>query len=113
MPYIHVRTTEKLDEIKKEVIERKLTEAITLIPGKSARTFMCSIEDEVSFMFHNEKAPTAFVEVKLLGKSTKDAYGKLTAEVCKILDEEIGVSGEFCYVQFTEVENWGFNGYMF
>ena len=113
MPYIHVRTTEKIDEIKKEVLESKLTKAITIIPGKTEAHLMCSIQDNVSMMFHNEKAPMAFVEVKLLGKSTKEAYGNLTAEVCKILEEEIGVSGEFCYVQFTEVENWGFNGFMF
>ena len=113
MPYIHIRTSEKLDNTVKEIIEKRLTDAITLIPGKSARTFMCSVEGEVSFMFHNDVAPTAFVEVKLLGKSTKEAYGKLTAEICKILEEEISVSGEYCYVQFTEVENWGYNGYMF
>lgn len=113
MPYIHVRTTEKIDEIKKEVIESKLTKAITILPGKTEAHLMCSIQDKVSMMFHNEKAPMAFVEVKLLGKSTKEAYGNLTAEICNILKEEAGVQGNFCYVQFTEVENWGFDGYMF
>lgn len=113
MPYIHVRTTEKIDEIKKEVIESKLTKAITIIPGKTEAHLMCSVQDNVSMMFHNEKAPMAFVEVKLLGKSTKEAYGNLTAEICKILQEEIGVPGNFCYVQFTEVDHWGFDGIMF
>lgn len=113
MPYINVKTTEKIDEAKKAVLESKLTKAITIIPGKTEAHLMCSVEDGVSMMFHNEKAPTAFVEVKLLGKSTKEAYGNLTAEICNILQEEIGVAGNFCYVQFTEVENWGCDGSLF
>ena len=113
MPYINVKTTEKIDEIKKEVIQNKLTKAITLLPGKSESHLMCSVEDGVSMMFHYDKAPTAFVEVKLLGKSTREAYGNLTAEICKILQEEAGVSGDFCFVQFSEIENWGCDGSLF
>lgn len=113
MPYINVKTSVAVDEIKKTVIEEKLTKAISIIPGKGPNYFMCSVEDNISFMFHFDKEPTAFVEVKLLGKSTKEAYGNLTKEICNILKDEIGVSGEYCYVQFTEVENWGYNGFMF
>lgn len=113
MPYINVKTSVAVDENKKIAIQEKLTKAISIIPGKGSSYFMCSVEDNISFMFHFDKDPAAFVEVKLLGKSTKEAYGNLTAEICNILQKEIGVSGEYCYVQFTEVENWGFNGFMF
>ena len=113
MPFINITTTEKVTDDKKNLIEKKLTEAITLLPGKSPSHLMCAVEDGVSMMFHGDKAPTAFVEVKILGKSTREAYGKLTERVCEILDEEIGVSPEFCYVKYEEVVNWGFNKFMF
>ena len=113
MPFIDVKTSVKVDEAKKNSIEQKLTESITLLPGKTASYFMCAVEDNVSMMFHGDKEPTAFVEVKIYGKSTRAAYEALTERICDILNEEIGVSPEFCYVKFEEVENWGFNKFMF
>lgn len=113
MPFINVKTSVKLDDAKKDVIEQKLTDSINLLPGKTASYFMCSVEDGRSMMFHGDKAPTAFVEVKIFGKSTRAAYEKLTGRICEILDEEAGVDPSFCYVKYEEVENWGFNGFMF
>lgn len=113
MPFIDVKTSAKLSESKKREIETALTESITLLPGKTPHYFMCAVEDEISMMFHGDKEPTAFVEVKIFGKSTRDAYEKLTEKICDILNEKAGVNPGFCYVKFEEVENWGFNKGMF
>ncbi len=113
MPFINVKTSTKLSEQVKLEIENKLTGAITLLPGKTPNYFMCAVEDNISMMFHGEKQPTAFVEVKIFGKSTREAYTNLTAEICNILEETAEVSPDFCYVKFEEVENWGFNKRMF
>ena len=113
MPFINVKTSVKVDDNKKTAIEQKLTNSISLLPGKSSSYFMCAVEDGISFMFHGDKAPTAFVEVKIFGKSTREGYEKLTERICAILDEEIGVSPDFCFVKFEEVANWGFNNFMF
>ena len=113
MPFIDVRTSVKADETKKQTIEQKLTDSISLLPGKTSIYFMCAVEDGVSMMFHGDKENTAFVEVKIFGKSTRDAYEKLTERICEILKEELGVDPAYCYVKFEEVENWGFNGFMF
>lgn len=113
MPFINVKTSVKVDDIKKEVIENRLTNSISILPGKTSSYFMCAVEDNISMMFHGDKKPAAFVEVKIFGKSTGDAYEKLTAEICTILNEEIGVAPDYCYVKFEEVENWGFNNFMF
>ena len=113
MPFINVKTSAKVDEAKKNTIEQKLTDSITLLPGKSSNYFMCAVEDEISFMFHGDKAPSAFGEVKIYGKSTREGYEKLTERICSILDEEIGISPDYCFVKFEEVANWGFNNFMF
>ena len=113
MPFIDVKTSVKADEAKKISIENKLTESILLLPGKTSSYFMCAVEDGVSMMFHGNKENTAFVEVKIFGKSTREAYEKLTERICEILSEELSVDPSYCYVKFEEVENWGFNKFMF
>lgn len=114
MPFINVKTNVQLDSEKKLIIENKLSQAISLIPGKSDKYLMCALEDNISMMFHRDSdINLAFVEVKLLGSSTKDAYADLTAEICNILSDEAEVDGSNCYVKFEEVTYWGMNGFMF
>lgn len=113
MPFISVKTSAKLSEQVKLEIERELTDSISLLPGKTSRYFMCAVEDNISMMFHSDKALTAFVEVKIFGRSTREAYTALTAKICDILQENAGVEPDFCYVKFEEVENWGFNKGLF
>ena len=114
MPFINVKTNVSLDDTEKNTIESRLSKAISLIPGKSEAYFMCAVEDKISMMFQgNSNKNIAFVEVKILGSSSKDNYGKLTAEICNILSEEAGVDGGNCYVKFEEVKYWGMDGFMF
>lgn len=113
MPFINVKTSVKLSEQLKLEIENKLTEAIPLLPGKTSNYFMCAVEDNISMMFHGDKQPTAFVEVKIFGKSTREAYTDLTAAICDVMNDCAGVAPDYCYVKFEEVENWGFNKRLF
>ena len=113
MPFINVKTSAKLSEQTKLEIENRLTESITLLPGKTSNYFMCAVEDNISMMFHGDKQPTAFVEVKIFGKSTREAYTDLTAAICDIMNGCAGVAPDYCYVKFEEVENWGFNKRLF
>ena len=114
MPFINVKTNAEISAEKKTEIENKLSDAISLIPGKSDRYMMVAIEDGLDMAFHRESAANiAFTEVKLFGGSTKDAYQKLTAAICNILSDEADVSGEYSYVKFDETKYWGFNGFMF
>ena len=34
----------------------------------------------------------------------------MTAAVCKILNEELGIDGSCVYVTYHGVDNWGFDG---
>ena len=114
MPFINVKTNAKLSDEQKKNIENKLSDAISLIPGKSDRYLMLAVEDEISMMFHRDSdSRIAMVEVKIFGSSTKDAYTSLTAEICDILSNEADISGSNCYVKFEEVALWGYNGFMF
>ena len=110
MPYINTKTNITISEDKEENIKRRLGEAAAII-GKSEAYLMVNMEDNCRLYFGGDKsAPAAFVEIRLFGKSTRDAYNKMTKAVCNIISEELGIAGNRIYVQYEEVPNWGFNG---
>lgn len=114
MPYINVKTNVKLDNSKSEQLLTALAKSITAIPGKSEASVMCGVEDGQKMIFRGDSVTAvAFVEVKLLHSSTKQAYTALTEKICEIMQEVVGVSGDRCYVKFEETESWGYNSFMF
>ena len=79
MPFINVKTNATLDSKTKNEINNRLSDAISLIPGKSDGHLMCAVEDGAQMMFHRDgESNMAFVEVKILGSSTKEAYTAIT-----------------------------------
>ena len=111
MPFIGSKVTVKISKEKEEIIKKKLGEAIELIPGKSETFLMIGFEDEYSLYFGGEKLEKgAFIEVKIFGKASKDAYAKLTAAICNIYEEELEIPQNKIYVKYEEIENWGWNG---
>lgn len=111
MPFIGSKVSVKISKEKEEVIKTKLGKAIEIIPGKSETFLMIGFEDEYSLYFAGEKLEKgAFVEVKIFGKSSKDAYEKLTAAICSIYEEELGIPQNKTYVKYEEISDWGWNG---
>lgn len=111
MPYISTKVSVSLSKEKEESIKKKFGEAIALIPGKSEQWLMGSLEGNCTLYFQGSaEKPIAYTEVKLFGRSTKDAYQKLTAKITAILQEELGISADHIYITYTEVEHWGWNG---
>lgn len=111
MPFIGSKVSVKISKEKEEIIKKKLGEAIKLIPGKSETFLMVGFEDDYSLYFGGEKLEKgAFIEVKIFGKSNKDAYDALTAEICNIYEKELDIPQDKIYVKYEEVANWGWNG---
>ena len=57
--------------------------------------------------------PLAFIEVKIFGKSTSDAYSALTKKITEIVCEELSIASDKIYVKYEEVSVWGWNGVNF
>jgi len=111
MPFIGSKVTVKISNEKEEIIKKKLGEAIKLIPGKSETFLMVGFQNEYSLYFGGEKLEKgAFIEVKIFGKTSKEAYANLTAAICTIYEEELEIPQNKIYVKYEEVENWGWNG---
>lgn len=111
MPCIQTKVNIKIPKEKEEIIKSKLGKAIELIPGKSESWLMLSFEENCSIYFKgSNKQGIAFVEVKLFGKATGEAYDKLTAAITDILNQELGISPSQIYVKYEETAHWGWNG---
>jgi phenylpyruvate tautomerase PptA (4-oxalocrotonate tautomerase family) len=111
MPYINTRTNIEISKEKEELLKQKIGKAIELIPGKSEDWLMVSFEDQASLYFRGKTdKPIAFVEVKLFGASTKEAYQKLTAELTSIIANELDIATNQIYVRYEETKYWGYNG---
>lgn len=111
MPFINSKVTVKMSPEKKEKVKSRLGEAIAIIPGKSESWLMVGFEDEYDLYFKgNQDKETAFVEVKIFGSATPDAYAKMTGAICQIFEEELQIPAERIYVKYEEVANWGWNG---
>ncbi len=114
MPYISTKTNVTISKDKELKIKGELGKAIEILPGKTEDWLMLAFEDECRLYFQGDSDRNiAYVEVKLLGKSTKEAYEKLTSEITRILNQELEISPDCIYVKYEEVTYWGFNGHNF
>lgn len=111
MPFIDSKISCKITKEQEERVKEKLGEIISVIPGKSESWLMVGFEDEYTLYFKGKKPEkAAFVEVKLYGKSDKNAYNKLTTLICDVFQDEIGIPASNIYVKYEEVSVWGYNG---
>lgn len=111
MPFINSKVSVSMSIEQKEEIKEKLGKVISIIPGKSEAWLMLGFEDNYSLYFKgqaNEKL--AFIEVKIFGSAEKAAYNKLTAAICNIYKDVLGIEADHIYVKYEEVHNWGWNG---
>ncbi len=89
MPFIDSKITLALEEKQKEDIKSKFGEAIGLM-GKSENFLMVGFEDNYDlYMGGNKLDKGAFVSVRAFGQVNPSACDKMTAEICKILEEEL------------------------
>ena len=110
MPFIDSKITVKVSPEKEEAIKAKFGQAIQTL-GKGESFLMVGFDDEYDLFFGGEKIEKgAYVAISLLGQASPDAYSAMSGEVCRILQEELGIPGDRVYVTYREVSDWGWNG---
>lgn len=111
MPFIDTFVNTPLTEADKDTLAREFGRAITTIPGKSEVSLMLNFSQKSSMYFGGRKdTPMAFIEVSLLGTADKDVLCKMTAEMCRIMKEVLGIAPNKVYIKYISVNEWGFNG---
>lgn len=110
MPYINLKTTKKIADEKCEIVKTAFGKAIECFPGKSEAYLMVGIEDGVKMWFRGDNsADSAIVDVDLLGAVNSEASEKMTAVICDILEEELGITPGRVYVKYSGYKDWGWN----
>ena len=114
MPYINTTTTAKITEESKRALTEALGKAIELIPGKSEDWLMLSFKGDAEMAFRGDiDKDCAMVEVEIFGKAKRGDLDSLTARICKITEDILGVPSDRIYVKYREVDVWGYNGFNF
>lgn len=110
MPFIDSKITLPVSPEKREAIKSELGTAISIVE-KPESFLMIGFEDEYDLYMGGKKLDKgAFVAVSLFGDASSEAYNKMTAEICRIYEEQLGIPGNAVYVTYTGVHDWGWNG---
>lgn len=110
MPFIDSKITVSVAEDKKETIKSELGRMVSIL-NKPESFLMVGIEDNYTlYMGGNRLDKGAYVSVSLFGNASSAAYEKMTAEICRLYEEELGIPASQVYVTYHGVNDWGWNG---
>ncbi len=110
MPFIDSKITLKVSEEKREAIKAELGQAVSIL-NKSESFLMTGFDDEYCLYMAGKKLEKgAFVAVSLFGNASSAAYEKMTAEICRIYEQHLGIPQDKIYVTYTGISDWGWNG---
>ena len=110
MLFIDSRITVKVSDQQKEEIKTELGKLITTL-NKSETYLMVGIEDACDLWLGGRKLEKgAYVAVSLYGSAPKEAYDRLTGQICDLLSAKLGIPGNAVYVTYHPVSDWGWNG---
>ncbi len=111
MPYIELKTTANISGEKAEALKTAFGKAIECFPGKTERWLMVAVEGDKKMWFGGDNSTdSAMVDVSLLGNVDASASEKMTEKLCRIIENELGISQDRTYVKYSGYQNWGFNG---
>ncbi len=77
--------------------------------GKTEDWLMVRIDGNETMYFKGDDRPLVFADVSVFGHPTDDQCEKMTASICKIFNEELGVSPDRVYVKYSGTDQWGWN----
>ncbi len=110
MPFIDSKITVPVTKEKKEQIKAKLGQAISTL-HKTENYLMVGIESDYDLWMAGKKLEKgAYVSVSLYGSASPSDYNSMTAKICRILEEELGIPGSSVYVTYHPVSDWGWKG---
>lgn len=111
MPFIQTKTNLTITREKEEALKDRFGKAISCIPGKTENWLMLDFEDGRNLYFQGSgDRDLAILDVKLYGSAGREDYEKLTGELTKILQEELGIQPDGIYITYEEIREWGWNG---
>ncbi len=112
MPFVNVNTNTQISKEQEITVKSRLGKAIENL-GKTENWLMVGFSGGMSLYFKGDDAPAAFVDVSVFGSSTDEQCEKMTAAVCEIIENELGIPASRTYVKYTGTSQWGWNNMNF
>ena len=114
MPLLKLETTVAIAEDKQKFLLGSLSKAVAATIGKPEQYVMVTIS-QAAIGMSAKPGDAAFVEIRSIGGLSGDVNRKLSQQVCKLLNDSLGIPADRVYLNFTDVEagNWGWNASTF
>ena len=111
MPYLNIQTNVHVGDGAKSQALASLSKTTAEALGKPESYVMVALEDSVPMYFAGNDDPTAYLELKSLGLP-EDKTADLSAALCRTIEEELGISHQRIYIEFSGPARhmWGWNG---
>lgn len=114
MPLLALQTSITLSSQQRYDLLAPLSQIVAECIGKPERYVMITISDAAMLMGGSE-GPAAYADIRSIGGLSNAVNRQLSARVCALLDERLGIPPDRVYLGFTSVsaENWGWNNSTF
>ena len=114
MPLLKIRTNQTLDASAQGVFMTRASARMAELLGKPERYVMIDVDSDCAMLFAGSDAPLAYLELKSIGLPA-DATATLSAALCKLVHEELGIAQDRVYIEFSNAERhmWGWDGRTF
>jgi phenylpyruvate tautomerase PptA (4-oxalocrotonate tautomerase family) len=114
MPLLRIQTGQQLEKAAAGQLLREASRLVAHSLGKPERVVMVTLEDGTSMLFAGDSGPAAFMELRAIGLP-EDAPSDLSARLCGLAEDALGVPAERVFVNFIDVPrtHWGWNAKTF
>ena len=115
MPLIQVFTSAGTPADGAKTLLGELSKLAAARFGKPERWVMTCLVPGLPMSFAGDRAPTAFVAVKNIGKMTGEDTEVLSKEICARVSRALDVATDRIYIDFADAVGamWGWNGETF
>jgi phenylpyruvate tautomerase len=116
MPLISVYTSaESPAEEKAQALLRDLSSTVARLLGKLESYVMTCLVPGAPMTFGGSFDPACAIEIRSIGRLTKESAKRLSESVCDLVHDRLGVAKNRTYLVCTDVPAhlWGFDGSTF
>ena len=114
MPLLKLETNVTVAGEKQNELLAALSKIVASALGKPEQYVMVTHETSAIWM-SGQPGDAAFVDLRSIGGLTGEVNQTLSAQICRALQQSLGISPERVYLNFTNVAatDWGWNGETF
>jgi len=114
MPFIHIYTTETVEDEVSQKLTASLSSIASEVLGKSENYVMVAISPAVMRM-SSVPDQAVFVDVRAIGGLTPEVNLIVSERICELLETELNIPRERMFLNFSDVPgtDWGWAGRTF